>query len=151
MIWLVAAAATLVGGFASAQNYSNDGYRNDYRQNRITVRCESVGGHRTFCPVGRIERVRVSRQLSQRSCIRGRNWNYDSRGIWVSNGCRANFQVSRGSRNGDRGYGDRTGYGDRNDNGDRYGDNDRYGNNDAYDSNGGYYNDDGYYYNDGNR
>jgi hypothetical protein len=143
MIWLVAAAATLFGGVASAQYYSNDGYRDGYQQNRSTVRCESRNGQRMFCPVRGIGQARVSRQLSQRSCIQGRNWNYNNGGIWVSNGCRANFQVSRGSyRNGDR---DRDGYGDRNggyDNGDSYGDNNGYYNDDGYDNNDGYYNDD---------
>ena len=33
------------------------------------------------------------RQLSQAPCIYGRSWAYDDRGIWVADGCQADFNV----------------------------------------------------------
>jgi hypothetical protein len=44
----------------------------------------------------------VQRQLGRVECVRGRNWDYDRGGIWVDNGCRAEFFIE----------GDRGGYGD---------------------------------------
>ena len=39
--------------------------------------------------------VRLTRQISRNACILNRTWGYDSRGIWVSNGCRGEFLVGR--------------------------------------------------------
>ena len=96
--WIVAAVATLAMGQASAQSYSNSGYAygNGYGNGQQrTVRCESIRSRRTFCRVNTMGSARIARQLSQRSCIQGRNWSYNSGGIWVSNGCRADFVVGR--------------------------------------------------------
>lgn len=96
--WVIALLSTLAMGQAAAQTYSNPGYAYGsdygYGQQR-TVRCESIGSRRTFCRVNTMGRVQISRQLSQRSCIQGRNWSYSSSGIWVTNGCRADFVVGR--------------------------------------------------------
>ena len=118
---LIAAAVTTVVaalaiGQASAQSYGNSDYgysNNGYTGNGYSsssygygrtrsVRCESIGSRRAFCRVDTRGGVRIARQLSQRSCIQGRNWSYDSRGIWVSGGCRADFAISsRRDRRGD--------------------------------------------------
>ncbi len=38
----------------------------------------------------------MERKLSRANCYRGQNWDADSSGIWVDNGCRARFAyVSR--------------------------------------------------------
>ena len=58
------------------------------------VRCTSRDYRRTFCDVGRAENVRVRRQVSDARCIEGQTWGWDRRGIWVSDGCRAQFQVN---------------------------------------------------------
>ena len=110
--WIAAAVTTAVAALAmgqvSAQTYANSGYgytSNGYGYGHSrAVRCESIGSRRNFCRVDTRGGVRISRQLSQRSCIQGRNWSYTSQGIWVSGGCRADFAISsgRGYRNGDR-------------------------------------------------
>ena len=58
-----------------------------------TLICESKGG-RTRCPVDTTYGVRLSRTISSHACALGRDWGYDENGIWVTNGCRAEFTVS---------------------------------------------------------
>lgn len=96
-------AGAAYGMPASAQwNGYNDGsvIRCESRDNR-TERCAASGGD-----------IRLVRQLSSNACVRGRNWGTDSRGIWVSGGCRAEFSVSgyNGYDDDDR-YGYGSGYG----------------------------------------
>lgn len=88
-----------------------------------TVTCSSNGYERAYCSVHTSGGVRLVRQLSDAECVNGRSYGTDRRGIWVSRGCRAQFQV--GYRNGQQGqWGGRDGrYDDRYD--DRY---DRYDN-----------------------
>lgn len=90
LMLIAGAIATLAMGASSGQSYSSRGYS----QTR-TVRCASSGPRRAFCPVSAMGEVRLSRQLSRRACVRGRTWSYTSRGIWVANGCRADFIVAR--------------------------------------------------------
>lgn len=104
--WMTAAVAAAVAalaiGQASAQSYSNsnnNGYANGHAR---TVRCESTNSRRVFCRVNTHGGVRIVRQLSHSSCRQGRTWNYDSRGIWVNSGCRADFAINSG-RNDRRG------------------------------------------------
>jgi hypothetical protein len=60
------------------------------------VRCESLDSREKFCELdGRYNRVRMVKQLSRAQCIQGQTWGSDGRGLWVSNGCRATFEVSR--------------------------------------------------------
>ena len=90
--------AALAMSQASAQDYGNSDYNRGYGYGHTrVVRCESIGSRRNFCRVETRGTVRISRQLSQRSCIQGRNWSYNSQGIWVTGGCRADFAIS--SRN----------------------------------------------------
>lgn len=58
-----------------------------------TITCESRGFDATRCNVDTRGGVRLVRQLSSAECERGRTWNADGRGIWVSRGCRAQFAV----------------------------------------------------------
>ena len=68
--------------------YGNGGYGNNGGQ---TFRCESTNGRQNYCPVSGGGRVRVYRQLSNNACDEGRTWGQDRRGVWVSQGCRADF------------------------------------------------------------
>lgn len=72
---------------ASAQYYGgNPGYGND------TIRCESSDGRTRECSTNG-GRVVLERQHSKAVCIEGRTWGYGRNGIWVSDGCRADFRV----------------------------------------------------------
>ena len=74
------------------------------------VVCESRKDKREFCSVYRAYEadIRLSRQFSDSSCIEGISWGRNDRGIWVDDGCRAEFSIRRGYRGGD----DRRGYDD---------------------------------------
>lgn len=71
------------------------------------VRCESNDNHTQHCNMDTRGGVFLGRRLSDTACIQGRNWGYDSRGVWVTGGCRAEFTAGGGYAPG---YG--SGYGD---------------------------------------
>ena len=56
-----------------------------------TVVCESNNNTRQRCNADTRFGVSLGRQLSDNSCILNQSWGWDSRGIWVSKGCRAEF------------------------------------------------------------
>lgn len=63
------------------------------------VLCESRGGRPQQCAADtRRGDVRLLRQLSRSECIEDRTWGVMRGGIWVSNGCRAEFLVTGWSR-----------------------------------------------------
>ena len=65
-----------------------------------TIRCESRNGRYRFCPADTDNRVRIERQFSNTRCDLWRNWGYDNRGVWVDDGCRAEFKVGKGGLSG---------------------------------------------------
>jgi hypothetical protein len=60
------------------------------------VTCESHGDKYQFCAATTRGDVRVVRQISSTPCRPGRNWGFNAQGIWVANGCRAEFEVGYG-------------------------------------------------------
>jgi len=58
-----------------------------------TVVCESNGSSRTHCRADTRFGVRLTHQLSNNDCVVNRTWGSDERGVWVSNGCRAEFEM----------------------------------------------------------
>ena len=77
------------GNWGNRPGYGGD-YGNGYGQ---TVRCESTDGRPRQCSADVRRGVRLSRQLSDTRCVEGQNWGWDRRGIWVTRGCRAEFEV----------------------------------------------------------
>ena len=61
-----------------------------------TLRCESRDGRERHCPADTRGGVRMTRQLSRGACEEGRSWGVDRAGVWVGQGCRAEFEVGRG-------------------------------------------------------
>jgi hypothetical protein len=60
------------------------------REQRVT--CESRDGRRNECDMDlRGYRIADVREKSRADCDIGRNFGYDDRGVWVDNGCRAEF------------------------------------------------------------
>lgn len=57
------------------------------------VRCESTSNRYRHCPADTRGGVRLVRGLSKTWCTEGRNWGWDRNGIWVKDGCRAEFAV----------------------------------------------------------
>lgn len=56
------------------------------------VTCSSDNGRRQYCPANTARGVRIVKQYSN-ACGRNGAWGFDSRGIWVDRGCRADFEV----------------------------------------------------------
>ncbi|HQZ98113.1 MAG TPA: DUF3011 domain-containing protein [Pyrinomonadaceae bacterium] len=59
--------------------------------------CGSNNNNYNYCRVNTGNNVRLERKLSYSSCNYGYDWGYDGRGIWVNNGCRAEFSYGGGS------------------------------------------------------
>ncbi|MGL6289364.1 MAG: DUF3011 domain-containing protein [Silanimonas sp.] len=87
LVVLAAVVASLLPPVASAQ-YGYDGAQR--------FRCESHGGQTNYCGVDTRGGVVLVRQLSRGACIEGRSWGWDRRGVWVSQGCRAEFETRVG-------------------------------------------------------
>jgi hypothetical protein len=60
-----------------------------------SVVCESEDGKRKVCPADTRMGVAVVKQLSDSDCVLNSTWGYDSTGIWVTAGCRAEFILRR--------------------------------------------------------
>lgn len=56
-------------------------------------RCESNDGRQRTCNADTRGNVRLVRQLSHSPCTPGRTWGVERGGVWVSDGCRAEFEV----------------------------------------------------------
>jgi hypothetical protein len=72
------------------------GYGDDYGPGyggRRSFRCESSNGRVKHCAVSTRGGVRMVRQLSRGPCVEGSTWGYDGGGVWVAQGCRAEFEV----------------------------------------------------------
>ena len=76
-----------------------------YQSQTQTITCSSDDMQRHMCEIDARGGAQLTRQISNSPCVFGRTWGYDSRGIWVDRGCRAEFQVGSASWNGwDNGY-----------------------------------------------
>ncbi len=59
------------------------------------MRCESSSSDwgRKYCTADTRNGVRLTRNLGDSDCREGSTWGYDNNGVWVSNGCRAEFET----------------------------------------------------------
>jgi hypothetical protein len=71
----------------------DDRYGDRYGDRRL-VRCDSRDRRTVYCAVNIRGSVRLVDQHSDRRCVRGRTWGTNSRGIWVTDGCRATFEIN---------------------------------------------------------
>ncbi|MDH5287764.1 MAG: DUF3011 domain-containing protein [Betaproteobacteria bacterium] len=61
---------------------------------RDIMTCESRDYQHNFCATdARIVSASVVRQISRVPCVLGRNWGWRGNGIWVSEGCEADFRI----------------------------------------------------------
>jgi len=58
-----------------------------------TLVCESNGSQRSYCRADARFGVQLTHQLSRANCVLDRTWGSDRNGVWVSNGCRAEFAM----------------------------------------------------------
>ena len=58
-----------------------------------TVTCASDNNRYRHCATSTHGYVTMVHQLSNSPCQQGKTWDYDRRGIWVDDGCRAKFRI----------------------------------------------------------
>jgi hypothetical protein len=87
--------------------------RTAYAQTNL-VTCESLNGRQQLCGADTRAGVRLVNQLSGSSCVEGRTWGTTRNAIWVTSGCRAQFQVGTSNTRYSRRYDNRynNGYND---------------------------------------
>jgi hypothetical protein len=59
------------------------------------ITCESRDDRRFYCRIGNLDVPRMEQQLSRTNCVEGRTWGVADGFLWVDDGCRAEFEVSR--------------------------------------------------------
>src|SRR6185295_17171886 len=63
-----------------------------------TVTCSSKDGAREHCAAETSAGVTLQRSLGTVECLLGKTWGYDDMGVWVANGCSAEFVVGVSGR-----------------------------------------------------
>jgi len=67
------------------------------------ITCKSHNYKYNHCDTdSRPDYAKVHKQRSNTDCKRGRNWDYDRGGIWVDDGCAADFLIESDDNNDDR-------------------------------------------------
>lgn len=96
ILLLIISSSVMAQAGRELKNLNNDKYmdRYSYQTQQQIIVCESKRGGRIYCPANTQYGVNFHRQLSYSSC--NYNWGYDQNGIWVDNGCRAEFSVNFG-------------------------------------------------------
>lgn len=61
----------------------------------VTVTCNATGTDRTYCAADTTDGVVLVRSSGTTACVLGRNWGYDQKGIWVSEGCSGEFATKK--------------------------------------------------------
>lgn len=83
-------------GEARAQYDEHDEYREQIPEG--VLRCESDEGRTRQCEADTQGGVTLLRQLSDSACTEGQTWGFSRNGIWVTQGCRAEFATGYGGR-----------------------------------------------------
>ncbi len=60
----------------------------------VKLTCASKLGERQYCPANTTAGVLLARSLGEAPCLLGKSWGYDDAGVWVSDGCVADFIVA---------------------------------------------------------
>jgi hypothetical protein len=98
---VVAIAVAIAGSFVSHAAHAQYGGRGN------VVVCESFERRDNYCAVDTRRGVQLLRALSRTPCTLGQTWGYDRGGIWVTAGCRGEFEIGH---YGGGGYGWGWGY-----------------------------------------
>lgn len=69
-------SSVLIGGGAAAAD---------------AVRCESRHGYEKYCAAATADGLVLARSIGDGPCELGRTWGYDKGGLWVADGCSADF------------------------------------------------------------
>ena len=58
-----------------------------------TLTCESDNSRRSYCRADNPFGASLTREISRRKCVLNETWGSDRKGVWVSDGCRAEFSL----------------------------------------------------------
>ena len=93
-------------GFDALNIWVDRGCRGDFqigagsepppRRQTVSLYCASDKKELHNCPADTTGGVRLVKVRGNKPCVQGDSWGYDSRGVWVGNGCRADFEIGRG-------------------------------------------------------
>jgi hypothetical protein len=61
----------------------------------VRVTCASKPGERQHCPANTSKGVALLRSSGEAACLLGKTWGFDDQGVWVSDGCVAEFLVAQ--------------------------------------------------------
>jgi hypothetical protein len=59
----------------------------------VSITCASKATERRECPADTSRGVVLARSYGDAACLLGKTWGYDDKGVWVSDGCSADFLV----------------------------------------------------------
>jgi hypothetical protein len=59
----------------------------------VTITCSSTPNTRQDCPADTSRGVVLVRSYGESACLLGKTWGYDDKGVWVADGCVADFLV----------------------------------------------------------
>ena len=59
----------------------------------VTITCSSTPNTRQDCQADTSRGVVLVRSYGQSACLLGKTWGYDDKGVWVADGCVADFLV----------------------------------------------------------
>lgn len=60
----------------------------------VILSCSSAAGERQHCRANTSSGILLSRSTGSGACLLGRSWGYDDAGVWVQDGCAADFIVA---------------------------------------------------------
>jgi hypothetical protein len=91
LLFLSAIAAVPTAGFPQAEPQETPPSVAHARQ--AVVACASKLGERQYCPADTSKGVALGRSRGDAPCLLGKSWGYDDKGVWVADGCSAEFVV----------------------------------------------------------
>jgi len=86
-VFLCSLASLLVAQVIADQAIAQQG-------DMASVRCASAAGERQHCAANTLAGILMSRTLGDAACLLGKTWGYDDAGVWVLDGCSAEFLVA---------------------------------------------------------
>ncbi len=90
------ARAQSPGGTAPAPSSEQAG-QPAVRPRAVIITCRSEIGQRQECPADTSKGVILARSAGASACLLGKTWGYTDKGVWVADGCVADFIVGPGA------------------------------------------------------
>jgi hypothetical protein len=93
VLLLVLSAGTSIAQQPDAQASPDAAQAQPAQPQPTRVSCTSAPGGREHCAANTSAGVVLARSTGEAACLLGKTWGYDDTGVWVSDGCSAEFVV----------------------------------------------------------